>query len=173
MLRHRTSADRTGGLALGTILVLGLALLLAACGGGASSGQSTGPISAEWLTVPAEGDVVKIPVSTIEKHRNIHFTVPALGKIAAFMAYVGPDGINVRANVCPPCRSKGFSLSGKVLVCDTCATTFDAATGNGINGACVDFPKASVAYEVADGQVTMQKVDLAMAYQNTMVPGLP
>ena len=89
------------------------------------------------------------------------------------MAY-GLDGeIYVRSNVCPPCWSVGFSLQRDILVCDTCLTTFKAKTGDGIEGACVDYPKAAVLYEVSDGKVVMRGNDLLAAYQNTNELGWP
>ena len=90
-----------------------------------------------------------------------------------FMAYVLDGEIHVRANVCPPCKSIGFSLGEAILICDRCATTFEAKTGEGIQGACVDFPKASVPYEVSDGNVVMEGTDLVAAYQDTIEPGWP
>ena len=89
------------------------------------------------------------------------------------MAYIVGGEIFVRANVCPPCRSIGFSLEEAVLICDRCATTFKAETGEGIEGACVDFPKASVPYEVSNGNVAMKGTDLVAAYQDTTEPGWP
>ncbi len=89
------------------------------------------------------------------------------------MAYVLNDEIYVRASSCPPCRGKTYSLDGNTLVCDTCGTTFNAKTGIGIAGACVNYPKASVQYTVAEGNLTMKISDLTVAYQNTLKPGLP
>jgi nitrite reductase/ring-hydroxylating ferredoxin subunit len=90
-----------------------------------------------------------------------------------FMAYVLAGEIYVRANVCPPCRSIGFSLNEEILVCDRCATTFEAKTGEGIVGACVDYPKALVPYEIEDGNIVMSSTDLTTAYQDTIEPGWP
>jgi len=39
--------------------------------------------------------------------------------------------------------------------------------------ACVDFPKASVPYEISDGNIVMKGTDLIAAYQDTLEPGLP
>ena len=77
----------------------------------------------------------------------------------------------VRANVCPPCKSIGFSLDNETLVCDRCATTFDAVNGDGIGGACVDFPKAPVACEITDARIVMNVGDLVTAYEETIKPG--
>ena len=120
-----------------------------------------------------DGDSVTLPLADLENYTNVHFKVTDSGTTAAFMAYQGADGIVVRANVCPPCRSQGFSLAGEVLVCDTCATTFEADTGDGIEGACVDFPKAPVTYTTVGGNIVMTKADLFSAYQLTLTPGLP
>jgi hypothetical protein len=59
------------------------------------------------------------------------------------------------------------------MVCDRCATTFKADTGNGIGGACVDYPKALVPYEIANGNIIMKQADLVVAYENTINPGWP
>ena len=90
-----------------------------------------------------------------------------------FMAYILDEEIHVRANVCPPCRSIGFSLEEDILICDRCATTFKAKTGDGIEGACVDFPKASLPYEIIDGSIVMRGNDLIVAYEDTVEPGWP
>jgi len=89
------------------------------------------------------------------------------------MAYILDGKIYARANVCPPCRSVGFSLSGDILVCNSCSTKFKATTGEGVSGACVKYPKASVSYTISDGNVVMNKADLVTAYQNTLNPGWP
>jgi nitrite reductase/ring-hydroxylating ferredoxin subunit len=89
------------------------------------------------------------------------------------MTYIVDGEIYVRANVCPPCWSIGFSLEEAVLICDRCATTFGAETGEGISGACVDYPKASVPYEIDGGNIVMQDTDLIAAYEDTLEPGWP
>lgn len=133
--------------------------------------KPSGPIKATWIEPQVVGDTVSIPVSEVENNLNVHFNVKGQGEDMNFMAYVLDGEIHVRANVCPPCRSIGFSLEEAILVCDRCATTFKAKTGEGIRGACVDFPKASVPYEVSDGKVVMKSADLITAYQDTIELG--
>ena len=152
-------------------LLLSLALITVACAG--SSSPPPGPIKATWIEPQVVGDTVSIPVSEVEKNWNVHFNVKVQGEDMNFMAYVLDGEIHVRANVCPPCWSIGFSLEEAVLICDRCATTFEAKTGEGVGGACVDFPKASVPYEVSDGNVVMKGTDLVAAYQDTIEPGWP
>jgi nitrite reductase/ring-hydroxylating ferredoxin subunit len=135
--------------------------------------KPSGPIKATWIEPQIVGDTVSIPVSEVENNWNVHFNVKAQGGDMNFMAYVLDGEISVRANVCPPCRSIGFSLEEAVLICDRCATTFKAETGGGMNGACVDFPKASVPYEIKDGNVVMKGIDVIAAYQDTIEPGWP
>jgi nitrite reductase/ring-hydroxylating ferredoxin subunit len=129
--------------------------------------KPSGPIKAIWIEPQADGDIFIIPLSAINENWNVHFKVETMN----FMAYTLDGELYVRANVCPPCRSTGFSLDDDVLVCDRCATTFEAKTGAGIKGACVDYPKAAISYEINNGTVLLKKQDLATAYEETLQPG--
>lgn len=154
---------------IGAIL-LGSILVLTAC-----SGQDIEyPVKATWIEPQVNSDTISIPVSEVEENHIVHFNVTdSSGSEMAFMAYEVNGKLHVRANVCPPCRSVGFSLDKNTLVCDTCRTTFDSSTGDGISGACVDYPKAFVSYEVVDGKIVMKGSALLAAYRNTNSPGLP
>jgi len=153
------------------VAVIGISTYFAIFGGNGGSNQSSEPIKAMWIEPQVAGDTVFIPVSEIEDKRNVHFNLKTRGQNMNFMAYIVDGETYVRANVCPPCRSIGFSLGGSVLICDTCATTFEAEAGEGIEGACVDFPKASVSYAVDGGNIAMEGSDLVAAYQDTMELG--
>ena len=128
---------------LGLVL---LAVILTVVSCSSSNPPSGEPIQATWIEPQVAGDTVSIPLSEVENNWNIHFNLKTQGEDMNFMAYIVDGEIFVRANVCPPCQSIGFALDEAVLICDRCATTFGAETGNGINGACVDYPKASVSY---------------------------
>ena len=153
------------------LVLLAMILSTVACSG--NSAQSNEPIKATWIKLQVVSDTVSIPVSGVEDNKIGHFKLVTLGGDIAFMAYELDGEIYVRSNVCPPCRSVGFSLQRDTLVCDTCLTTFRAKTGDGIEGACVDFPKASVPYEIRDGNIVMKSNDLVAAYQSTLNPGWP
>jgi len=135
--------------------------------------QSNVPIEATWITTQVVGDTVSIPVREVENNKIVHFRLGTPSGAIAFMAYKVAGKLYVRSNVCPPCRSVGFSLQRDILVCDSCQTTFNAKTGDGIEGACVDFPKASAPYEIKDGNMVMRGSDIVTAYQNTQQPGWP
>jgi nitrite reductase/ring-hydroxylating ferredoxin subunit len=130
-------------------------------------------IKATWITPVVEGDTVALPVSELEKDIIIHFAFDAGSGKMPFMAYLFEGKTFVRADICPPCRSYNFSVEKDVLICDTCGTRFKTATGDGISGACVNYPKAAVAYEVKDKNVVLKTDALKTAYQNTLNPGLP
>ena len=167
---------------IGAIL-MSLILVVVACAGPTSSAapqssptpapvpNPSGPIKAEWIEPQVSGDIVSVPVSEIEDNWNVHFPLRGEDEDMNFMAYVLDGEIHVRANVCPPCRSIGFALEGDILVCDRCATTFEAKTGDGIQGACVDYPKESVAYKKTDSHITMSVDDLVKAYTGTIEAG--
>ncbi len=148
------------------LLSLILVSSIVACSGNGT--QSSQRIEATWINPQVLGGIISIPISEVENDRIIHFEFRAQDKDMTFMAYDLSGEIYVRANICPPCHSIGFSLQESTLVCDTCGTVFDAKTGAGINGACVGYPKASVPYEINGGNITMQGTDLVIAYQDTI-----
>jgi len=135
--------------------------------------RPSGPIEATWIEPQVSGGTLSIPVSELEDNWNVHFGLDAADGDMNFMAYIFDGEVYVRANVCPPCKSVGFALdeTARKLICDRCATTFAAETGAGIAGACVDYPKAPVAYEISDGNIVMAGSDLLEAYQETLLPG--
>ncbi|MFC2045721.1 Fe-S-containing protein [Chloroflexota bacterium] len=135
--------------------------------------QPSGLIKATWIEPQVNDTSVTIPLSEVEDNWITHFEIETGNGTQNFMSYILEGTTYVRANVCPPCKSIGYSLFGDILVCDRCATTFEATTGDGIDGACVDFPKAMVSYEITDGDIIMDEANLVTAYQNTLEPGLP
>ena len=155
------------------VILFSLMLVAVACTEPTSTPTPSGPIKALWIQPQVVADAVSIPVSEVESNWNVHFRVETQDNNMNFMAYVSDGEIYVRANVCPPCQSIGFSLDEDTLVCDRCATTFMAKTGQGIGGACVDYPKASVPYQINGGNIVMNSTDLTTAYQNTIEPGWP
>lgn len=151
------------------LVLLAVILIIASCS--SSNPPSGDPISATWIEPQIADDTVSIRLTEVEDNWNVHFNVEIRGEDMNFMAYVLDGEIHVRANVCPPCQSIGFSLQEAILICDRCATTFDTETGEGIQGACVDFPKASVPYQIDGGSIVMSSADLAAAYEDTLEPG--
>jgi uncharacterized membrane protein len=139
----------------------------------ATTEKPSGSIKAKLIEAQVNGDSVSIPVSAVESDWNTQFAVSAQAGTMNFMAYLLNNKIYVRADVCPPCRSIGYSLDGNTLVCDRCATTFKADTGDGIGGACVGYPKALVPYQISNGNIIMSQADLVVAYENTLNPGWP
>jgi nitrite reductase/ring-hydroxylating ferredoxin subunit len=139
----------------------------------ATTEKPSGSIKAKLIEAQVSGDSVSIPVSDVESDWNTQFAVDAQAGKMNFMAYLLNNKIYVRADVCPPCRSIGYSLDGNTLVCDRCATTFKADTGDGIGGACVNYPKALVPYQISNGNIIMKQADLVVAYENTLNPGWP
>jgi nitrite reductase/ring-hydroxylating ferredoxin subunit len=149
---------------LGLVLIA-IILSIASCSGG--NPPTNEPIQAMWIESQVVGDTVSVPLSEVEDNWNVHFNLQTPDDMN-FMAYIVDGDIFVRANVCPPCQSIGFSLEETVLICDRCATTFEAETGEGIEGACVDFPKAAVPYEVSGGYIVMNIADLIAAYEDSL-----
>jgi nitrite reductase/ring-hydroxylating ferredoxin subunit len=133
---------------------------------------SVRPVAAVSVVAVLEGDIVTIPLSAVEDAVNAEFSLTLENRLLDFMAYELDGEVFVRASACPPCSSRSFALDRETLVCDTCATRFDAWTGEGIDGACVDYPKARVVCAISgDGLVRMSVADLVGAYDATLVAG--
>ena len=136
------------------------------------SNSSDSPASSDaapgkWIEAGVNGDNVSIPVSSVEQYTNVHFKVNTGSGEVAVMAYKLGDEILVRSNACPPCGSIGFTLEEDDLVCDSCTTVFDAATGDGIQGACAAYPKEDIPYTISDGNIVMSIDDIVNAHKNT------
>lgn len=153
-------------------VILGIAILTA-CGSSSSGTPSTGPIGAKSILPQVSGDVVTIPLSEVQNNTNTQFKLATVNGNKNFMAYVFEGEIQVRANVCPPCGSIGYTLDNGILVCNTCGTRFKAKTGDGVSGACVAYPKAAIAYQVSDGNIVMSGAEMVTAYNNTLQPNWP
>ncbi|WP_406657998.1 Fe-S-containing protein [Methanolobus sp. ZRKC2] len=157
-------------LVLVSLLAIILSFSVLGCVGSddSASASSSDPAKGTWIEAEVSGDTVSIPVSSVEHYTNAHFKVNTdIGEVAA-MAYILDDEIMVKSNVCPPCGSIGFTLEDDILVCDLCSTVFDAATGDGIQGGCVDYPKESIPYTISDGNIVMNLDDIVTAHRNTV-----
>ena len=147
-----------------------IVVILGAISCGSSNAKPPGAIEATRIEPEVAGDTVSIEPGEVEDNWNVHFNLETQGEDMSFMAYVLDGEIFVRSNACPPCQSTGFSLEETILVCDRCETAFEATTGEGIQGACVAYPKAAVAYEIKSSRIVMKGSDLFAAHQDTVNP---
>jgi nitrite reductase/ring-hydroxylating ferredoxin subunit len=154
-------------------LVFVVLMVLAAAGCSRDSGGTGVEIKPTWIAAQVEGEQVSISRSEIDDGQMVHFRVEEQGQKMVFMAYRLGEKIYLRASICPPCRSESFSLVGDTLVCNACGTRFQASTGDGISGACKNYPKAEAAYTVVGDRIAAGIGDLVTAYENTRVAGLP
>ena len=132
------------------------------------TGKSTTPIKQVTIDVQATDDTVVIPLDNVTLNLNTRFKLATDEGEMTFMAYVWDGKLDVRADICPLCRSKSFTLTKGTLVCDACGTVFDAENGQGIKGACVAYPKESAAYQVSGNNIIVEKANLVTAYKNTL-----
>ncbi len=161
------------------LLVVAVSLVVAGCAENKSTISSKDSVNkvnneksvkGKWVTAQVNADQVSIPVKSVDDNTNVHFKVSTdIGELSV-MAYRFNDKVFARSNVCPPCNSIGFSLKNGTLVCDSCGTVFDAGTGKGIEGGCVDYPKESIPYTISDGKITMKLDDIVAAHKKTIEP---
>ncbi len=136
-----------------------------------SPAVATGPVTATPLIVSYDGDMVSIPLSAVAEVVNAEFGISVDERSLDFMAYIFDGRLYVRASACPPCASLAYTLDGDELLCEACDSRFDVVTGEGSEGACVDYPKASVPYEVDGDRVVMRIADLVRAWDETEFEG--
>jgi len=174
---RRGSRIVLASIALVLIVAVTIVVVRYASGGTGGKSGTDEVISPTWMSAEAleiKGDAVSIPAGEVDSAKMLHFAANfGEGNRQNFMAYISDGETYVRANVCPPCGSVGFSLAGDILVCNSCGTRFKASTGAGIDGACKDYPKAEVAHTISGGTITMEIDDLLTAYQNTEKRGWP
>lgn len=135
------------------------------------TGKPSNPVKQVTIDVQVTGDTVAIPLDKVTSNLNTRFRLATDEDEMTFMAYVWDGQLNVRADICPPCRSKSFTLTKGTLVCDSCGTVFNAVNGQGIKGGCVSYPKESAAYQVSGNNILVSKADLVTAYKNTLKAG--
>ena len=158
-------------------------LVLAGCSSQApapvsTSGQSGGVSSSDgqryrpvWANPVLEGEFLSLQQSEVEQGKMVHFQINLPSGKETFMAYKLDGVTHVRASICVPCRSTSFSLQKGVLICDSCGTKFEAKTGKGISGACVNYPKDAAAFKTAEGRLVVALADLEAAYASTREAG--
>lgn len=140
---------------------------VAAATGGPRSNSST-VYRQKPLSTTITGNTVLLPVASVASALNGNFSVNAAGNYMSFMAYQLDGKTFVRADICPPCGSRSFTLQSGKLVCDACGTVFNATSGAGVSGACTAYPKAMVPYTVDGDNMVLNISDLTTAYQKTI-----
>jgi nitrite reductase/ring-hydroxylating ferredoxin subunit len=151
-----------------TLIIISISLLVVSACGQASAGSST--VKQSTIKPQISGSSVSISLSDVDSLTNTRFLVQTPARTLSFMAYEYNNKLYVRADICPPCRSESFTLKNGTLVCDSCGTVFNAQTGVGIKGPCLKYSKQMVAYQIDNGNIVMNGIDLQNAYQNTLNP---
>jgi nitrite reductase/ring-hydroxylating ferredoxin subunit len=134
------------------------------------SGNPSNQVKQLTIDVQVNNDTVIIPLDKVTTNLNTRFKLATKEGEMTFMAYIWDGKLNVRADICPPCRSKSFTLTKGTLVCDACGTVFDAVNGKGIRGACVAYPKEAVSYQLSGESVVVSQASLITAYKDTLQP---
>jgi len=128
-----------------------------------------------WIEPTVEDGIASIPLNLLQQNIILHFKLQIDANTETFMSYVYDGKLYVRADDCVPCRSINFALKGDQLICMSCNTIFNAATGIGEgsvgSASCRAYPKESSVYEIQDGQLVMKISDLHKAFQDTLQRG--
>lgn len=152
-----------------TAVITMFAIGLAGCSP-VNAGNPQTPVKQVSIDVQVTGDTVTIPQKVVDKNLNTRFSVTTEKGELTFMAYIWDGKLNVRADICPPCGSKSFTLVQGTLVCDACGTVFDATSGRGVSGPCRIFAKEAASYQLVGESIIVSTTDLLTAYKETLLP---
>ena len=131
-------------------------------------------LRAVWVTPQIEGGKLTVSQADLDRYGLVFFeTSVGTTRVPLLALKVGEKDYRVYPRICPPCRSESWHLKDGILVCGACGTTFKAVNGDGIEGACVDYPKAPIPYSLEGGKLYLAAPDVAKAYQATLRPGRP
>jgi len=125
------------------------------------------PLVACPVTVSRHGDTVSLKLPALTEVRNAQFDIVVNGRPLAFMAYIVRGQLQVRAGACPSCESSTYLLDGDFLDCVACDSRYDALTGDGASGGCMDYPKKPVPCDTVGDLVVMKIDDLVRAWDET------
>lgn len=120
-----------------------------------------------WAEPSIDGDDVAILLAVASLGDHVHFEVPDGGKTDRFVGYFSDGEFCVRADFCPLCGAERIESGWSLLVCRSCGTTFDSATGESEGGS-ANFPSGTVPCTVDGDRIVMSLADLLEAHARTV-----
>ena len=107
------------------------------------------------------GKEIVATLSTVKDKKFIRTDYQANGKSIPLTAFVQPDGkVMVAISYCEPCKGSTFHISGNLIICNTCGTTWDLQTLKGISGGCQAYPPQALTYSLDGDNLEIQQSTL-------------
>jgi len=97
-----------------------------------------------------EGEKVIVSTLSVIKEKKFIWTeYNENGKRIPLTAFIQPDGkVMVAVSFCEPCNGETFHIIDNKLVCNSCGTTWDLQTLNGLSGGCQAYPPEALTYSL-------------------------
>ncbi len=98
----------------------------------------------------------------LKKNRFIRFNYKSGSSSLPMLAYISEEGKVITAvSVCEPCNSTSFHIKGEELVCNSCGTTWEVNSLNGVSGSCQKYPPDAVPSIVVGDEVHIDEKTVA------------
>lgn len=95
------------------------------------------------------GKAIVTTLSTVKENKFIWTEYKANGKRIPLTAFAQPDGkVLVAVSFCEPCKGETFHIIDNQIVCNTCGTTWDLQTLQGLSGGCQAYPPEALSYSL-------------------------
>jgi uncharacterized protein len=109
------------------------------------------------LRVTAADGFLHIPLDVLLEKKLVAFRHSTPTGVIPLIAYVSGEGRIVTAiSMCEPCNSERFHISGAILVCDACGSTWKLDTLAPVSGACGKYPPDALPNRLVAGQVLIE-----------------
>ncbi len=111
--------------------------------------------------VVRDGKII-FSLEELKKNKFIRFDYKSSGTSLPLLAYISGEGKVITAvSVCEPCNSTSFHIKGEELVCNSCGTTWEVNSLNGVSGSCQKYPPDAVPSVVVGDEVHIDEKTVA------------
>ncbi|MEE9118906.1 MAG: Fe-S-containing protein [Calditrichia bacterium] len=115
---------------------------------------SGGNLQMASIPVKTENGKIVIPFELVKQKKFVTFSYQSPSGNIPLLAYISGEGKLVTAiSMCEPCNSTRFHISGSILVCNSCGTTWELDNLIAISGACGKYPPDAIPSKIVAGNI--------------------
>ncbi len=98
-----------------------------------------------------------LPLDVVLQKKFVAFEFNNNGRVIPLLAYVSGEGKVITAiSMCEPCNSTRFHIKGEQLVCNSCGTTWELNSLDGLSGACQGYPPDAIPSIVVGNEIQIE-----------------
>ena len=120
------------------------------------------PVRMRSAPVETRDGKIIFKLADLKKNKFLRFDYSSGTSTLPLLAYISEEGKVITAvSVCEPCNSTSFHIKGEQLVCNSCGTTWEVNSLNGVSGSCQKFPPDAVPSVVVGDEVHIDEQAVA------------